>query len=121
MANINSLFTVEAHEKGSWLKILDAKGNPHGLEILLVGQDSDTYNQSKFESIQKRIKNKSEVMDASALKDETVSLLVDCTKDWRGVDDKFSKSAARGLYRNAPDVFEQVYAFIHDRSNYFLD
>lgn len=119
--NIESLYTVDAHEKGAWLDVLDAKGEKHGLRLHLVGEDSDTYRQAKQDAIESRMKNKAEKLSAAEVRDEVAEMLVACTKGWEGVDDKFTRAAVRTLYRKSPPVFEQVDAFIHDRSRFYRD
>lgn len=121
MADLKELYTVDAHEKGAWLDVLDAKGKKHGLRLHLVGEDSDTYRQAKHDAIELRLKNKAERLSAAEVRDEVAEMLVSCTKGWDGVDEKFTRAAVRELYRKSPPVFEQVDAFIHDRSRFYQD
>lgn len=122
MTTLDSLYTVDAHEEGAWLDVLDPRtGEKHGLRLHLVGEDSDTYAQARADAIDRRMKNKSEKLSVSELRDETVEIVVACTKGWDGVDEKFTRAAARELYRKSPPVFEQVDKFIHSRSEFYRD
>lgn len=121
MSTLESLYTVDKHEKGAWLDVLTPTGEKHGLRLHLAGEDSDTYQQAKQDAIESRLKNKAEKLTSAEARDEMVEWFVACTKGWDGVDDKFTRSAVRKLYRQSPHVYGQVEDFIHDRSRFYRD
>lgn len=122
MTTLDSLYTVEAHEEGAWLDVLDPKtGEKHGLRLHLVGEDSDTYRQAAHDLFANRIKNKAKDISPNEALDEIVEQFVKCTKGWEGVDEEFSRAAVRKLYRNSPPVLAQVKSFVEDRSEFYRD
>lgn len=121
MSDLKSLYTVDAHEEGAWLDVLDAKGEKHGLRLHMVGEDSDTYREADAELYKARIESNKKEISHNEVYDELVEKLVKCTKGWDGVEEEFSRSKVRELYRKSPPVFGQVNAFIHDRSEFYRD
>lgn len=95
--------------------------------ISLVGKDSHEHHQAAHESTNRRIersaRRKKVQMTSEELSEETLDILVACTKDWKhiAVDGKkvgFNPINARALYKRFPFIREQVIAFIEDRANF---
>lgn len=119
---LESLYTVDRHEEGAWLDVIDPRTEKkHGLRLHLVGSDSDTYRAAEAELYEARIKARQAKVEPNEAYDELVEKLVKCTKGWEGVEDEFTRAKVRELYRKSPPVFNQVSTFIEDRANFYRD
>jgi len=114
---LTELYTVDNHEQGSEVQILDDQGNKTPLYIKVKGTDSVSYRRelkkqktAYFEAAQKGAEVDTEkfVIDA----------LVSCTIGWRGTDEKYTQTLCRGLYTKAPFVKDQIDSYIGERKNF---
>jgi hypothetical protein len=112
---ISDLYTVEAHEAGSEMRVLSpSNGDDTNFYIRLMGPDSKQYREA-VRTFQMQLLEK--------VKGADIDLLVAVTKGWRGLKDKkkdvvFSPEAAKDLYTNAPFIASQIDRYIADRRNF---
>lgn len=112
---LQDLYTVEHHEKGSELRIKSPIDNKNtDFYITLMGVDSKEYRKAVRE-YQRRVMKGDEP--------DEIALLVSITKSWRGLmsggeEVKCTPDSARALYENSPAIANQVDRFIADRRNF---
>jgi hypothetical protein len=119
------LKTAETHDYGADVTILSPiDGKPTDVIIRIKGMDSKVWREAKKNQTQKiidaRADNKMDslnydLMDAEALADATISWS-NITKD--GKEYECNRKNAIELYANAPDVKDQLLAFLGNRSNF---
>ena len=113
--DINTLYTVDAHEEGAEIRIVSPlDGKETDFYITLQGIDSKTYRTAVRAYHRKLIAEE---------EGGEVDLLVAITKGWRGLknngkDVVFASEAAHDLYVNAPSVTSQIDQFVADRTNF---
>ena len=116
---LSELYTREDHEAGAWVPIYGPDGKKTKLEILVMGKDSDVYRQDAREArravLNAMADGTIEELDEDARDIET---LVKLSIDWRGTDQDFTREECRKLYREAPNVRDQIDAFIGNRANF---
>ena len=119
------LKTAESHDEGADVTILSpVDGKPTDVVIRIKGMDSKTWREAKKNQTQKiidaRADNKIDclnydLMDAEALADATITWS-NITKD--GKEYECNRKNAIDLYANAPDVKDQLLAFLGNRANF---
>jgi hypothetical protein len=99
-----------------------------GIYITVLSKDSEVYKgiqkaqaNSRFKQFGKRTASAS--LTAEELEEESLQLLVACTKSWRGMTYNgqaldCTEDNVRMIYERIPMVREQVDDAIHDRSNF---
>jgi hypothetical protein len=114
---IDTLFTADAHEQGSEVRIKDGNGKLTSLYITVKGTDSPTYQKEL-----KRQKDAFFIASQASEEPDTDSFVIDalvaCTVSWRGAEEKFSEKLCRELYTKAPYVRDQVDRFMVERKNF---
>lgn len=118
--DIDELYTVERHETGAEMQLIDQSGNKTDCFIKLAGVDSKLWRKSFGKHRKEIISNARKDKDSV---DATADLMASVTLGWRGFTYKgepveFSKTKAKQLYKNAPYILEQVDQFIADRANF---
>lgn len=120
--DIADLYTTEAHNAGSEMRVKGKDGKETDFYIMLAGVDSDVWRDD--------IKQRNRKAVAAAMAGEAVEEVNDAperlaaaTIGWRGlvadkVKVKFTKKRAADMYRNAPYIQDQVNIFIGDRANF---
>lgn len=114
--DISSLYTADKHNDGAEMRVVDEFGKDTEFYIRLAGQDSDIWldiNKKKQQADLARILNKED-----AKPEDRLSMILEATLDWRGVDLEFSKEAALVLYQKAPYILDQAILFIYNRVNF---
>jgi hypothetical protein len=111
--NIDELYTVDAHDKGAEMQVLDQFGKEIDMYFTIIGVDS-----KKWRSLQKQSKS----LDNEDI-EATANILKEAIIGWRGVqskgkDVKFSKDMAFKVLMNAPYLMAQIISFIVDRTNF---
>ena len=119
------LKTAETHDDGADVTILSPiDGKPTDVIIRIKGMDSKVWREAKNNQTQKiidaRADNKMDslnydLMDAEALADATISWS-NITKD--GKEYECNRKNAIDLYANAPDIKDQLLAFLGNRANF---
>lgn len=121
MGEINSLYTMAAHDAGAEMQLKDVSGKPLDVFITFVGSDSEKWDEieaqfrtQQIEAIReggiKQRRCKSEMLGAAAL-------------SWRGVESdgkplEFKNESVVELFYHAPYIREQADLFIADRANF---
>ena len=120
---ITELFTVEAHDKGAEMEIVNPNtGKPSGVFLTLAGMDSKAYADAEKSERNAEIKrSRWEPRSAEEDDDAKIARIVACTIGWRGTDEPFSREAVENLYRNSPPVMRQAFIFIHGPENFRRD
>lgn len=121
---------TKAHAQAGAVLSLEhpATGEPVGVEINLMGSDSEAFRGKKRELERaradklRRARSRSAV-DLSTTDNESCALLAACTTGWTGVEKgkkeiPFSVQAAEEIYMELPWIREQVDAFVGDRANF---
>jgi hypothetical protein len=119
------LKTAETHDDGADVTILSPiDGKPTDVIIRIKGMDSKTWREAKKNQTQKIIDARADnqmnaldydLMDAEALAEATISWS-NITKD--GKEYEFNRQNAVNLYANAPDIKDQLLAFLGNRANF---
>jgi hypothetical protein len=113
--DINTLYTVDAHEEGAEIRIVSPlDGKETDFYITLQGVDSKAY-RTAVKAYHRKLVNEEEGGE--------IDLLIAITKGWRGLSDgktdvKFSALRAKAVYENAPNVAAQIDRFVSDRTNF---
>lgn len=99
-----------------------------GIFITVLSKDSETYRDIQKTQANARFKNfgrrtTSTSLTAEELEEESLQLLVACTKAWRGMVYHgealdCTPENARMIYERIPMIREQVDDAIHDRGNF---
>ena len=120
--DIESLYTVEAHEAGAEVQINNPlTGKKTDIYIKVAGMDSKAYRKARHAALREAALK---VADGEVDEDALASnMLAEATTGWRGVESKgkpiaFSKDKAVDIYLNSPSIRDQVDRFISDRSNF---
>lgn len=113
--DIDQLYTVEDHEKGAKMELLDQLGKKTGLFFRVVGVDS-----KKWRGLSKKIQILNEDSDNRG---ETAKVLSEAIIGYEkiqsgGKDLEFSKKMTEKILLNAPYLMGQVTKFILDRANF---
>lgn len=132
--DIASLDTVAASNDGAELELRHPVTNaPLGVFISIVGKDSDSfreYQRRKFNEYLRaehaariRGKNAPPQKSAEEYEDDMLTLLVTCTRSWKGVvfkgvDLEFNAENVRMLYKNSPWIRDQVNDAVGDLGNF---
>jgi len=118
--DITSLYTADRHNAGAEMQVLDEFGSKTDFFITYAGQDSkiwtDNARRNQHEAVRRMI-TKDEGGDVD---EENLSMILDATLGWRGVDLDFSKEAALVLYQKAPYIIDQAVLFINNRVNFIV-
>jgi hypothetical protein len=113
--DINTLYTVDAHEEGAEIRIVSPlDGKETDFYVTIQGIDSKAYRNAVRAYHRKLIAEE---------EGGEIDLIVAITKAWRGLSQgkkeiPFSPEAARDLYVNAPSVASQIDTFVADRKNF---
>ena len=113
--DINTLYTVDAHEEGAEIRIVSPlDGKETDFYIIIQGVDSKAYRTAVRAYHRKLIAEE---------EGGEIDLIVAITKAWRGLSKgkqeiPFSPEAAKDLYANAPSVASQINIFVADRTNF---
>ena len=99
-----------------------------GLFITVLSRDSDVYKSVTKQQGNQRFKSfgrktSSPGLTVEELEEESLQLLVACTKSWRnmlyrGQEMEFTTANVRIIYENVPTIREQVDDAVHDRGNF---
>lgn len=113
--DINTLYTVDAHEEGAEIRIVSPlDGKKTDFYISVQGVDSKAY-RTAVKAYHRKLLNDEEGGE--------IELIVAITKGWRGLVDgdkevEFSAENAKSVYENAPDVASQLDRFVANRQNF---
>ena len=113
--DIKQLYTVDAHEEGSEVRIdSPLYGKPTAFYISVRGIDSKRYREA-VKAFHRSMLDKND--------DAEIDLLVAITKGWRGLNDgkdevKFTEENAKNLYLNSPAIATQIDKFVVNRKNF---
>jgi hypothetical protein len=113
--DINTLYTVDAHEEGAEIRIVSPlDGKETDFYIIIQGVDSKAYRKAV------RAYHRTLIAEEEG---GEIELLVAITKGWRGLSDgkndmPFTAEAAKKVYTNAPNVTAQIDTFVADRKNF---
>ena len=115
--DIESLYTVDAHESGAEMQVKDPSGKSVDMFIKVIGVDSKAWRGLAKERRKKMLDGQT---DPDA---DDIDMLVKATTGWRGFMSggkkvEFSKDKIKELYENAPYIAEQVDRFIANRANF---
>jgi hypothetical protein len=120
--NPESLYTLEAHNNGAWMKVKDKARKDTGCKLLVAGVDSDVFRDAKREASRLAIvaSSKGERFDAQKY------IATECVIDWEGFDIdgdelEFSKERVSNLLTNAPYLIDDVDRFLSDIGNFTLN
>jgi len=118
--DIETLYTVEAHEQGAEMQVKGPDGILTDIYIRLIGVDSKTWRGM--------VKRKERAMmkmsfDEISDTDDAYTLIAEATIGWRGMESggepvEFSREKAEQLYQNAPYILDQADKFIATRANF---
>ena len=114
MFDIDQLYTLDAHEKGAEMQLVDNTGKKIDAYITLAGADSDVFRNAWNENKIKALEGDTNI---------TERMMVACALDWRGLGSKgkaikFSKKKAEQLFKNAPYLIKMADNFIAERENF---
>lgn len=131
--------TLDAANEGTWMTIVDPETgasmyeNDEPVRLKLAGSDSKIYQ--KFESdlqnllMSRAIKKNNRVimpkLSSEESKERDLKLAVALTLDWSNVILKegespapFTKENVELVYKQVPDILDQVKEFVENRSNF---
>lgn len=100
---------------------------PTGIYVTVLSKDSEVYRDLQKKQAHARFKQfgrqRSAALTSEELEEESLQLLVACTKTWRGMAYKgkeldCSPENVRMIYENVSTIREQVDDAIHDRGNF---
>ena len=116
--NINELYTLDCHDAGAEMQVLDENGKKTDIYIVLAGVDSKLFRKAKNELRREILKDVA--ADYEGLR---AKKLADVTLRWRGFTDNdeeliFTRELAEQLYLNAPYIMDQADRFINQRVNF---
>ena len=114
---LTDLYTVDKHDAGAEVQILDGEGNKTPLKIRVRGMDSAVFRAAT----KRQQKLYVEAMREDREYDSEIGVidgLVDATMGWSGTDEKFTPELCKELYEKAPYVKDQIDRFIGDRANF---
>jgi hypothetical protein len=123
---LTEFYTVETHEKGVEMRVLDQHDQPTDVYLTLAGLDSPQCRNAMKEAAKKAAASEQDAQHTpTALGILTADdILVACTIGWRGMQSdngetaQFSRKAAIRLYQQAPYVMYQAQQFIYDRRSF---
>lgn len=113
--DISELYTVELHDKGAEMQVLDQSGKKVDMYLLIVGIDSKKWQN---------LKNKANrIISNDVTVGEAAKILKEAVIGWRGVESKgnpidFDSKEVERLLINAPYIIGQIIRFIIDRTNF---
>lgn len=120
--------TADDQERGFDVPIIDDEGDEIDFYITVVGVDSPTYKAKSTELQRARMNQmfrKKSAMEPEDAEKDALDLLVAATRGWRGAASplgdeplEFSAGNARRLYRERPQIREQVDRAINNRANF---
>ncbi len=125
-----SKIDTSAVNAGSKMTVLDVNGVPllkpdkSPITITLRGKDSDAYIAHENQATNRRLQQGARVkLTSEGLKADVIAGLAKCTVAWDGIgigedETACSYEAAVRLYTLAPDIKDQVAAFVEDRANF---
>lgn len=126
--DLNNLDTKAKADTGAVLQVEHPVDRTRlGIEISLVGADSDVYQRQVNSMANKRAKRLRPGQFVPPTAEETteaaLELLAACTLGWKGMllngqEIPFSQENAVMIYRQFPWIKEQVDAFIGERANF---
>jgi len=126
--DISKLDIVASSNEGAVLEVLHPKTlTKTGIEIILVGTDSDIYNKQRLKASNKRLEqlNKTGKLKRTAeeIEEETIEMLVSCTIGWSGIEEdgkplEFTPKHVKHVYEKYPWIREQIDQFIGSRDNF---
>lgn len=116
--DIDELFTLEDHESGSELQLIDKSGNLIDAYVTVKGVDSKSFRLELAAGKRKFALNGS--VDTDEIRSEA---LANITVNWRGLTSKgkeleFNVKKCRQLYYNAPYLMDLIDSFIAKRENF---
>jgi len=121
----DSLATATIHEAGAEVNILSpVDGSPTDFFITIQGTDSKEWRRQKKMQATRIIEAKaSDSLDSLDYDLMDAESLAAITLGWRGIANKgkeykFTKANAIELYKNAPNVVEQLLKFISKNENF---
>jgi len=120
--DISSLYTTEAHNAGSEMRVKGPDGKETDFYIMVAGVDSDVWRD---DIKQRQRKALAAAMSGEAAEevDDSAERLAAATIGWKGLEAEgvavdFTMDRAADLYRNAPYLLDQVNRYIGDRANF---
>lgn len=126
--DLTSLDVIAAADDGAVLELLHpVSGQTLGVQIRLIGADSENYRKAMRSAAAKRVNSRSRTaLSPEELDREALNILAQATLGWEGVvidgeTVSFSRDQAVGLYKRFPWIREQVEAFVNDRGNFLLN
>lgn len=113
---LNNLYTLDAHEKGAEMQVIDKHGDLADCYIMLIGFDSRQWE----ELINRHSEALQSELHSNAAKAE---MLAGAALGWRGfmsdnVEIDFSIEKVKELFINAPYICDQANKFIAKRANF---
>ena len=127
--DLSNFDTKAGATRGAWLHLVapngqllyadeaDENGKYHKpMRIQLLGTDSD-----EFQAGAKRLAGGKQKPTAGNDEEKMYTLLAAVTKGWEniilnGAELEYTKENVKGLYRDYPFIFDQVFEFIQDRT-----
>lgn len=116
----SSLFTLEKSCAGVALEIRLPNGQPSGQSITVRGTDSPEFQSAAREKNKQKIDILALPLEKqeSAFEKATLKLMASVVAGWT-FEEKLTPEAVEALFKNAPDVLEQVDNFCTKRANFF--
>jgi len=111
-------------DEGAWKEIEDPEtGEPTGMHLKVLGEDSETYQKYLRKYRDKHLKRGTKALKWDNFETERTESLVACTVDWDGIkyqgqEIEFSKENVRWLYTTFRAIRDQVDEFMGDRANF---
>ena len=123
--------TKSRANEGVEVPIMKADGDPSGVYITVLGQDSDVYTKLKDKHDRTRVKTIAKAGRAAtdevyaAAKENEMALTVACCAGWRHENGKpmpfdigKDEDATVDFFKKYPLVYDQVRVAIHDRMTF---
>jgi len=120
--DIDQLYTVDDHEDGAEMQLVDTNGNKIDMFITLVGCDSPTWTQA-LSKLRKTLMSLPEDDNGQGKIEANAEAMACASLGWKGFTDKgkelkFSKAKVKQLYTNAPYIRDMADVFIAGRVNF---
>jgi len=114
MFDLDQLYTLDAHEKGAEMQVINQFGKKIDCFITFAGADSKIFREAWNE-------NKLKALEGD--KNITENMMAACAIEWRGFTSKgkiikFSRKKVEQLLKNAPYIVRQADQFIAKRENF---
>lgn len=128
--DIESLYTVDAHEAGYEVNIINPADNkPTDIFIRVMGPDSKAWRRAQKHDLAKLIEERGKDKNLTSerleeqLMDDDIDKMLKVTIGWRGIERagttlEFSSDECRKLYQNSPIVMDQMQAAIYNYQNF---